>query len=320
MPQRIYRLVKQNLFFSFIPDSIINGTNTAKTLRDALSNTVNGFRDNHILIDKADSVILDGGVEDDTISYVQVVRGNIANLKQDFAFIPAYNTPLKIMPLGDSITSGVMGTNDRNSGGYRTELWKKFVANGLKVDFVGSKSNGPDSLGNKDHEGHPGWEIEEIASSINGWLSTFEPDLVLLMIGTNDTKKKPVRRMIKELSALIDQITTHSPDVQLLVASIPPIHPAKHPARRVQRTFYFNRAIPGIVNSKVAQGKKVYFVDMRSLTVNDLTSSLSLDLDNGLHPNAQGYRKIANLWYDAVLKVTSNRLSTSAFGLHRLAA
>lgn len=113
--------------------------------------------------------------------------------------------------------------------------------------------------------------------------------------------------MLNELSSLIDQITAHSPEARLLVASIPPIHPAAKPVIRALRAMYFNTAIPAIVNSKVAQGKKVDFVDMRSLTVNDLTSSLSLDLDNGLHVNAQGYRKIANFWHDAVLRVTSNR-------------
>lgn len=113
--------------------------------------------------------------------------------------------------------------------------------------------------------------------------------------------------MLNELSALIDQITSQSPYAQLLVASIPPVHPDAQSALRALRTIYFNTAIPTIINSKVAEGKKVHFVDMRSLTVNELTSSLLLDLDNGVHPNAQGYRKIANFWHDAVLKVISNQ-------------
>jgi len=200
-----------------------------------------------------------------------------------------------------------MGTNDRNSGGYRTELWNKFVADGLKVEFVGSRSSGPDSLSNRAHEGHSSWTIKKIFGSVNEWLNTYRPDIVLLMIGTNDTMRNPLKAMIEELSALIDQITSHSPHMQILVASIPPIHPTAKPAIRSLRAIYFNTAIPIIVNSKIAQGQKVDFVDMRSLTVNDLTSSLSLDLDNGLHPNAQGYRKIANFWHDGLLKVISQR-------------
>jgi hypothetical protein len=52
------------------------------------------------------------------------------------------------MPLGDSITDGLVVP-----GGNRIGLWQRFVANGYKVDFVGSLSNGPASLGDHDHEG-----------------------------------------------------------------------------------------------------------------------------------------------------------------------
>jgi len=55
----------------------------------------------------------------------------------------------------------------------------------LKVDFVGSLSNGPASLGDKDHEGHRGFRIDRVPS-VDGWLDTQQPDITLLMIGTND--------------------------------------------------------------------------------------------------------------------------------------
>jgi lysophospholipase L1-like esterase len=183
---------------------------------------------------------------------------------------------------------------------------------------VGSQSDGHNSLGDKDHEGHPGWTIRQIAGSVNGWLEAAQPDVALLMIGTNDARRSPIRTMINDLSTLIDQITSQPPNMQLLVASVPPIHPTVKPLKRVLRAMYFNEAIPLIVNSKVAQGKKVTFVDMRSLTVNDLTSSISPELDNGLHLTAQGYHKIANLWHDAILKVVSNKqtLSGSSLRLH----
>jgi len=237
----------------------------------------------------------------------------IADLEEKCVFIPEYNSPLKIMLLGDSITQGVKGTNDRDSGGYRPELWQKFVADGLAVKFVGSSSGGPDTLGDKTHEGHPGWTINQISASINEWLDTAQPDLILLMIGTNDTSKSSLRTMIENFSNLIDKITTRCPRTQLLVASIPPVHPAAKPAIRSLRAMYFNAALPSIVASKVAQDKKIHFVDMRGLSVQDLTASLSLDLDRGVHPNSQGYHKIANLWHDAVLKVISDRQTNLAF-------
>lgn len=262
------------------------------TLRSGLEKPINCF--------KGVSNLLNSGAGVKSVSSVQVARGVIADLEKDFD-LPAYNPPLKIMLLGDSITYGIVGTKDRESGGYRTELWNKCVADGLKVEFVGSRSTGPDCLSNKYHEGHSGWTIRQIAAFVNEWLNTYQPDLILLMIGTTDTKESSLRLMLNELNALIDQITSQLPNAQLLVASIPPIHPVAKPALRALRAIHFNAAIPGILNFKVAQGKKADFVDMRSLTLDDLTSSQSPDLDNGLHPNAQGYRKIANFWYDAVL-------------------
>ena len=105
------------------------------------------------------------------------------------------------------------------------------MAAGLKVEFVGPRSTGPDSLSNKHHEGHSGWTIRQIAASVNEWL-TYQPDLILLMVGTTDTKKSSLKLMLEELSALIDQITSQAPQAQLLIASIPPIHPVARPALR----------------------------------------------------------------------------------------
>ena len=87
--------------------------------------------------------------------------------------ITAPNMTLKILPLGDSITDGF-----NIPGGYRIDLWNSFKVQNLSVDFVGSLSNGPNSLGDKDHEGHSGWRIDEIANSINGWLNAQQPDTI----------------------------------------------------------------------------------------------------------------------------------------------
>lgn len=292
-------------YIEFIPltSTTINGTNAGEILGGNRQNDgINGFGGNDTLKGGAGKNLLDGGSGIDTVSYEQANKGVIVSLGTNIAFTSAYSKPLKIMPLGDSITYGVVDSskNDRESGGYRTPLWNKLVANGLGVDFVGSVSSGPSSLGDQDHEGHPGWTSQQIAININGWLDTYEPDVVLLMIGTNDARRASASTIGTRLSDLIDQITTRIPNSQLLVAAIPPIDGAFESDARAQRAAEFNLSIPSIVSSKVAQGKKVTFVDTRSkLTLNDLA--------DGLHPNAGGYNKISDYWYNAILNTSGEK-------------
>ncbi len=198
------------------------------------------------------------------------------------------NGGTRVMPLGDSITDGVTVP-----GGYRIGLWQRFTTAGYKVDFVGSLSNGPASLGDHDHEGHSGWRIDQIDANIVGWLNTYQPHTVLLHIGTNDVLQNfDVANAPARLSTLIDHITATVPTAEVFVAQIIPISNAGQDATARN----FNAAIPGIVQSKVNAGKHVHVVDLHSA----LTTA---DLADGVHPNAGGYDKMAAVWYNALLSV-----------------
>ncbi len=198
------------------------------------------------------------------------------------------NGGVRVMPLGDSITEGT-----QVPGGYRIGLWQRITNAGYRVDFVGSQFNGPASLGDHDHEGHPGWRIDQIDANITGWLQATTPHTVLLHIGTNDVLQNfnlagaPAR-----LSTLIDHITAATPSAEVFVATIIPLASASQEA--AGRTF--NAAIPGIVQRNVSAGKHVHLVDMHSaLTTADLT--------DGIHPTAGGYDKMAATWYSALQSV-----------------
>nr|AFY23019.1 cellulose-binding family protein [uncultured bacterium] len=193
--------------------------------------------------------------------------------------------PVRVMPLGDSITDGF-----NVPGGYRIDLWQKIVAGGRSADFVGSQTNGPGNLGDRNHEGHSGWTIAQIDANIVNWLRTFTPRTVLLHIGTNDMYGSDPAGAPARLSTLIDRITTTAPNADVFVATIVPISFADQTVRT------FNATIPGIVQSKVNAGKRVHLVDMyRALT--------TADLADGVHPNAGGYSKMATTWYNALLSV-----------------
>jgi lysophospholipase L1-like esterase len=198
------------------------------------------------------------------------------------------NGGVRVMPLGDSITDGT-----QVPGGYRIGLWQRAVAGGYRVDFVGSQSNGPASLGDHDHEGHPGWRIDQIDASVVGWLNTYQPHSVLLHIGTNDVlQNHAVSTAPNRLSALIDHITATVPSAEVFVAQLTPLANAGQEA--AVRTF--NAAIPAIVQSKVNAGRHVHLVDQHSA----LTAA---DLVDGIHPTAAGYDKMAAAWFAALRSV-----------------
>jgi lysophospholipase L1-like esterase len=198
------------------------------------------------------------------------------------------NGGVRVMPLGDSITDG-----EQIPGGYRIGLWQRLVASNDAVDFVGSQSNGPASLGDHDHEGHPGWRIDQIDANIVGWLQATQPHTVLLHIGTNDVLQNfQLATAPQRLSTLIDHITSTVPNAEVFVATIIPLANAA----QEQAVQAFNAAIPGIVQSKVAAGKHVHLVDMHSA----LTAA---DLLDGIHPTAAGYDKMAATWFSALQSV-----------------
>jgi lysophospholipase L1-like esterase len=221
------------------------------------------------------------------------------------------NGGVRIMPLGDSITEGT-----QVPGGYRIGLWQQLSGAGYRVDFVGTQFNGPASLGDHDHQGHPGWRIDQIDANIAGWLRTANPRTVLLHIGTNDILQNyNVSSAPSRLSTLVDHITAAVPDADVFVATIIPLASANQEA--AARTF--NAALAGIVQSKVNSGKRVHLVDMHAA----LTTA---DLLDGIHPTANGYNKMAAVWYAALGAVpgslgetatppTSGTLVGSASGL-----
>jgi hypothetical protein len=215
--------------------------------------------------------------------------------------------PLKIMPLGDSITYGVS-----YDGGYRVELFKDFGSDPNKVVFVGSQTNGstylPTSPVNETHhEGHSGWTIKNspelgrsgLYESTAGWLNTYNPDLILLMIGTNDVNKNyQVSTAPDRLDQLISLIFQTKPKVNLIVGNLTPIDDAVNQyasdGQSNPRVNAFNLTVPGIVQHHHDDlGQNVYFCDIHSrLALNDLY--------DGLHPNAGGYNKMGDAWYAAI--------------------
>ena len=201
---------------------------------------------------------------------------------------------IRIMPLGDSITFGVRSSS---GGGYRLPLWDEFAAAHLHVIFVGSRNSGPASLPDTANEGHPGWRIDQISTHVVAWLQKYQPQIILLQIGTNDIiQNYHVATAPQRLFALLTLIVTTLPDATLIVAEVTPLGNPRLNAEIIS----FNRTIPPMVNTLRAQGRHVRYVDMYDAVPVS-------DIHDRIHPNDQGYSLMASVWYRTLLPMLQSQ-------------
>jgi len=196
------------------------------------------------------------------------------------------------MPLGDSITLGV-------NGGYRNNLYTGLQQNNCGVSYAGTLFDPNTRVADKTHEGHTGFAIGDIAGSVNAWLASTQPNIILLMIGTNDiaafTNENADQIGVRH-NALIDQLRAARPNAWIFVASIPPQSSLIVPAVNVDRAALAQQldvVIRKNVEARVAAGQKVRFVDVNSV----LTTA---DLSDGIHPTEAAHAKVAQVFLDAI--------------------
>jgi len=222
---------------------------------------------------------------------------------------PCTSSPCKILPLGDSITEGCCTAPE---GGYRIELFTKAVNSNQTITFVGgtlsigdAKPNGPTTVAGQTfpqgNEGNGGYTIASPSSKggIAGAItdqscSTYKPDIVLLMIGTNDILQNiDLGNAPTRLGSLIDEIITDAPSALLVVSSIPP-------CCNDTTVQAYNATIPDMVKTRAQAGKHVLFVDAHAAFVKDANYKADYISSDGLHPSTNGYAVIGDLFYGAI--------------------
>lgn len=187
--------------------------------------------------------------------------------------------PLRIMPLGDSLTWG-KGSSD--GSGYRVDLSSWLALAGIDADFVGSLSNG--SGPDLDHEGHPGWRIAQIDAQVATWVPQAAPDVILLDIGTNDLlHRDAVAKAPARLGALVDHLIEFAPDARIVLAELLVVRPEFRA---------FNAALGRIA---AARPGHVWLADMSGISPDETVDHV--------HPTDLGYREMATEWYRALTDV-----------------
>ncbi|MDD2347232.1 MAG: GDSL-type esterase/lipase family protein [Kiritimatiellae bacterium] len=209
--------------------------------------------------------------------------------------------PLRVMPLGDSITYGVS-----TPGGYRLPLYVALTNQGFNIDLVGTATgNSAPGLGDEiNHQGHSGWRIsaasQGLYENILSWLAQIDdPDVVLLHVGTNDTNDPDFEHAIDELDALILRIAEARPYAHIVATTLMKRGTDDTEPKYIAITNYFNPYVLGRVQAHQAAGRRVHFLDMHA----HLERS---DMYDNLHPSADGYAKMAAAWFPVVTNIVGH--------------
>ena len=220
-----------------------------------------------------------------------------------FLFVGAVDATTRIVPLGDSLTKGMLDTDD---GGmhptYRYWLWNKLRSNGYDVDFVGSWNvpNFPVSF-DKDNEGHGGYTIGGILNGVgtggklSTWLSGYSPDMALVLIGTNDVlAQTPMATRFSNLNGVVNTLRAKNPRITIVLAKLPPTGDSY---RNVNSGLIeFNNQLPSWASSRSTSTSRIIVVD--------LYSGFDGKSDNQgpryIHPDESGEKKIADRFYAAI--------------------
>lgn len=176
--------------------------------------------------------------------------------------------PIEIVLLGDSITHGweSEGQNvwDNYFGTYQT----------LNLGFGGDRTE------------HVLWRLQ------NGAVDDIAPDLLMLMIGTNNTghRLEPTGDTILGIQTILDELETRLPETDILLLAIFPRGETPDNAERLR-----NNAI-NVSLAKMTKSKRVHYRDIGAIfTQEDGTISQDI-MPDLLHLSPKGY----TLWAEAI--------------------
>ena len=239
---------------------------------------------------------------------------------------------VKILSLGDSITDGYW-----TSGAYRKYMYHDLEQMGYNIDMVGPKGgnsntftyNGQTVSYDDNNAGYSGYAIQEmttkehrsgILETIQGtWyngqnmIAAYQPDIVLLQIGTNDILSNYNDGITDRLENLVNVILQDlDADSTVFVSTIPDIdaytradwlgsyginawNSTQEEKDQLMETVTgcidtYNTSIYNLVLKMQSEGKNVQFADINSVV------DYQTDLHDGVHPNEAGYENMGNYW------------------------
>ncbi len=200
-----------------------------------------------------------------------------------------FEPPIKVLALGDSLTFGLGG----DPGGYRAPLEQLLRREGIEVEFIGPHS---DRDGGH-HAGKIGRTANILRREVKEVLDDYSPDVVLLLIGTNDIRQpqNTVDQVARDIAEVAGVIRDRLPEVLLIVGSLPPVADSE-----IQERI-------DTINRLITARDGVLLEAAPEIHIADIAKHISLDdLDDGLHARQSGYVKMAHVWFETLRAAISH--------------
>jgi lysophospholipase L1-like esterase len=240
------------------------------------------------------------GENHSTITAIRIYKPPVVSTE---AAVPAAtaSAPIRILPLGDSITQG--GRQGRPEYSYRYPLYYRLKDAGYNASFVGSLTTGlnpefvwPARSGvpfDPHHEGHYGWKTAAVRDHLREWIQTYTaaPDIALIHLGTNDQNEpdyeKAVAQPLKEIIAMLRE---KNPHIIVLVAHLDFNGGAALKIRPVVEQMAQEISTPDSPVKTVAMYEGWH----------ENPADPDTDTFDWAHPNEQGQKKMAEKWFGAM--------------------
>ncbi|GAB0136629.1 hypothetical protein EsDP_00004924 [Epichloe bromicola] len=211
----------------------------------------------------------------------------------DSGVVAAAKVPLRLMPLGASITYGV-GSSDGN--GYREDLYDLLTKSGYTVDMVGSRKHG--TMKDNENEGWPGLRIGQVQAKAEAAVPSRLPNLFALNAGTNDCVQNfQISSAGQRMSKLLEYLWKASPGSTVILSTLV----TNLNGATEARVKDVNNQIRALVSKEAAAGKRIVLAEMHG---SDGPQKGDIGPD-GTHPTDAGYDKMAKIWSRSIQTAAS---------------
>jgi lysophospholipase L1-like esterase len=208
--------------------------------------------------------------------------------------------PLRVMPVGDSITQGTLA-----EGSYRKVLFRMLARSGYEVDFVGSQrfyflgAEPTDTGWDPQHESYWGAPTGLAATRASSRFAQYQPHVALVHLGTNDLYQGiPWSETRAAFEKLVHDFRAVNPQARVLLARIigartdPTADKENDPYNVAAREL--NDRIAGLAAELNTAQSPVLIVDMYT------PFDPAIHTNDGYHPNEAGTRVLAAAWFNAL--------------------